>query len=53
LENGSYSITIDKKSLPSGYEITSKNSGDDKLDSDIDSNGKSDTIEIKRDKRCE
>jgi len=47
LENGSYSITIDKSSLPNGYEITSKNSGDDKLDSDIDSNGKSDTIEIK------
>jgi len=48
LENGEYSITVDKSTLPEGYELTSKNSGsDDGVDSDIDpDDGKSDTVTI-------
>jgi len=48
LENGDYSITIDKSTLPDGYEFTTKNQGDDdSKDSDIDSTGKSDIAVIK------
>ncbi len=42
------SITVDKSTLPDGYELTSKNSGDDdSIDSDIDAeSGESDSITI-------
>ncbi|NPA60651.1 MAG: hypothetical protein GXO06_00005, partial [Epsilonproteobacteria bacterium] len=48
LENGNYSITVDKSTLPEGYELTSKNSGsDDSADSDINpDDGKSDSVTI-------
>jgi len=48
LNNGDYSITIDKSTLPEGYVITAQNRGDSgALDSDIDpDSGKSDTVPI-------
>ncbi len=37
LDDENYSITVDKSTLPDGYEITAQNQGDsDSLDSDID-----------------
>jgi protocatechuate 3,4-dioxygenase beta subunit len=50
LEDGTYSITVDKDSLPEGYKFTTQNSGDDTKDSDINpDSGKSDSIELKGD----
>jgi len=48
LENGDYFITVDKSTLPNGYEFTDKNQGsDDTQDSDINPvDGKSDTVTI-------
>ncbi len=46
LENENYSIKIDLDSLPDGYILTSQNSGNDIEDSDINSNGVSETVTI-------
>jgi len=48
LENGDYSITVDKETLPDNYIFTAQNSGDDdSLDSDINpEDGKSDIATI-------
>jgi len=48
LKSGNYSITVDKSTIPDGYEITSQNRGDNgALDSDIDpDSGKSDAVTI-------
>jgi len=45
-ENGNYSIKIDLDSLPEGYILTSQNKGEDTEDSDINSNGVSETVAI-------
>ncbi len=48
LDNGSYSVTVDLSTLPSGYKFTDQNQGtDDTIDSDINpTDGKSDTVTI-------